>query len=256
MNRFVLGSAVILLALAAGVVPGAAVDWTGFYAGANAGYAAGNGDANTSTVYSSTGYFSTTSVPAIAATGSQKLSKGGFTGGAQAGYNWQAGSMLYGAELDIGGMDLVEARKATGTYPCCSPATFTIRQQRKTNWLVTARPRLGWLSGDFLLYGTGGVAVTQIAYKGKFTDTYASALETGNFDSTKAGWTVGAGVEAQAYDQWTVKVEYLYADFGTTSTTSTNLTAYSPPAAYPMNAFTHTLSLNANIVRMGANYHF
>ncbi len=256
MMKFFVAIAAIAFGLAGEAAPAMAADWAGLYAGVNAGYADGNGDAKTSTVFSSGGYFAASSVSAIATTGSQKLSNGGFTGGAQAGYSWQSDNLLYGVELDVGGMDLADTKKATATYPCCSPSTFTIRQSRKTNWLLTARPRLGVVSGDFLFYGTGGLAVTQIAYKGKFTDTYATALETANFDKTRLGWTVGAGVEAQVMDQWTIKGEYLYADFSSASKTSTNLTANTPPVAYPVNVFTHAISLNANIFRVGANYHF
>ncbi|HYM18760.1 MAG TPA: outer membrane beta-barrel protein [Micropepsaceae bacterium] len=253
MNKFLVGSAVLLLGAGA---PAHAADWDGFYAGINAGYAEGQSGAKTSTVYSGGGYFTATSVPAIATTGAQNLNNGGFTGGAQGGFNAQSGNLVYGAELDIDGLDLRDSKKSTTTYPCCSPSTFTISQSRKTDWLVTARPRLGWLSGDLLFYGTAGLAITKLGYKEKFTDTFGPALETANMDKTRLGWTAGGGLEAPIADQWTVKGEYLFADFGHVSTTSTNLIAYVPAVAYPQNVFTHRVGLEAHIFRVGANYHF
>jgi outer membrane immunogenic protein len=70
-------------------------NWTGFYIGANAGGAWGNSDPRTSTVFSPTGYFEATSVPAVNAVGgSQRINDSGFTGGLTAGYNWQAGAAV------------------------------------------------------------------------------------------------------------------------------------------------------------------
>jgi outer membrane immunogenic protein len=51
-----------------------------------------------------------------------------------------------------------------------------------------------------------------------------------------------------------VKAEYLHVDFGSIPTTSTNLTAFTPPIAFPTNVFTHSVHLTDDIVRLGLNY--
>src|SRR5882672_3021397 len=66
--------------------------WTGAYIGVNAGYAWGDSEVSTSTVFSPTGYFALSSIPAIAAAGAQTINPNGFTGGGQIGYNWQVSS--------------------------------------------------------------------------------------------------------------------------------------------------------------------
>jgi len=38
--------------------------------------------------------------------------------------------------------------------------------------------------------------------------------------------------------------------------TSANLTAFSPPIAFPTNIFTHTADLRTHFVRFGVNWHF
>src|SRR5262249_21592290 len=38
--------------------------------------------------------------------------------------------------------------------------------------------------------------------------------------TTKAGWALGAGAEVRLGGNWTGKIEYLYLDFGTVSTTA------------------------------------
>ncbi|GAB3347486.1 outer membrane protein [Lysobacter tyrosinilyticus] len=52
------------------------------------------------------------------------------------------------------------------------------------------------------------------------------------------------------------KAEYLYADFGKVSGTSTNLTAFTPSQNFPSNVFTHTADLRLNVFRVGLNYRF
>ena len=87
-------------------------------------------------------------------------------------------------------------------------------------------------------------------------DTFATALETGSISSTRLGWTVGAGGEYAFGNGWSAKAEYLYVDLGSASVNSTNLTAFTPPIAFPTNVFTHTIELRSNIARVGLNYKF
>ena len=60
--------------------------------------------------------------------------------------------------------------------------------------------------------------------------------------TTKAAWTIGAGVEWMFVPRWSAKLEYLYMDTSDTSVTlfGTNFTGHAQD----------------NIVRAGVNYHF
>jgi outer membrane immunogenic protein len=60
------------------------------------------------------------------------------------------------------------------------------------------------------------------------------------------GWTAGAGVEFAMTDNWTVKLEYLFADFEHATCPVSSCAAAAPA----------TVSFNENIVRVGANYLF
>jgi outer membrane immunogenic protein len=230
--------------------------WTGFYVGANVGGAWGSSDFTTKTVFSPTGYFATTSVPAIATIGAQSNDSSSFIGGGQLGYNWQSGVLLFGIETDFNFLGLKDSRSGTTTYPCCAPTAFTIQSSTKADWLYTLRPRIGIVSGHWMLYATGGLAVTNLRSSFLFTDTFATAHESASFDSTRAGWTIGGGGEMLLSGNWSVKLEYLFVDFGNGSTTSTNLTAFTPSIAFPTNVFTHNADLQAQIVRAGINYKF
>lgn len=105
---------------------GSSPSWRGFYIGGNAGGVKGNSDAFTSTVFSPTGYFALSSVPAIAGVGHQLLSPRGFTGGGTGGYNYQTGYWVIGVEGDFNSMHVKDDFTGTALYPCCAPTNFTI----------------------------------------------------------------------------------------------------------------------------------
>ncbi len=277
VNRFLLKSCAMVFMLAAA---GFGQDWKGFYVGGNSAGVKGNSDAFTSTVFSSTGYFALSSLPAIASTGHQKLSPRGFNGGGQAGYNFQAGHWVLGVETDFGSMHMKDDLTATGIYPCCTTTNFTITQTVDTDWLMTVRSRIGVANAHVLVYGTGGLALTNFNYKEDFIDTFATAHESASTSGLLTGWTGGAGVEFKIgnTNHWSLKGEYLFADFGSgLKATSTNLTFVTTPpppppppsdapaavtaftqavVASPTNIFTHQADLTTHIFRAGFNYRF
>ncbi len=246
-------------------------NWKGFYVGAYGGGGFNRSNVATSTVFASPGYFQTTSVSAINAAGIQQIKPNGFAGGGTFGYNHQNGALVVGAELDFGAMNANKSVSSGATYPCCSPTGFTINQTTKTRWLLTARPRVGVAVGNAMIYGTGGLAVTDVNYAATFTDTYGNATESAAFKKNKAGWTLGGGAEFRVASKWSVKGEYLYADLGSVSVTSNNLNAASiatiasiantpnipaPSVAYTQNVFTHSGDVKMHNVRFGVNFHF
>jgi outer membrane immunogenic protein len=265
MNKFVLGILIALTgancATAADLYYKAPVavpvyNWTGFYIGGNVGGAWGNFDPTTSTVFSPVGYFATSSVPAINAAGIQSSKPSGVTGGFEAGYNWQIRNFVVGVEGDIEALSLSNSVSSGAVYPCCAPTAFTVTSNVSTTWLATIRGRLGYAVNNWLFFVTGGAAFTDLRGNFAFSDTFANAAESASFSDTKTGYTVGGGVEAGLWGNWSVKGEYLYANFGTLSASSTNLTAFAPAIAFPSNVFTHSLDLKANIARAALNYRF
>ena len=234
-----------------------AQDFNGFYVGANAGGAFGRFDAKLSTVFSPTGYFAATSVPAIATVGNQKIEPNGFSAGGGAGFGHQWDNFYFGLEADFQTMNLSGSKTGSAIYPCCAPTAFTITQTVETNWLFTLRPRVGWVVGNkALLYTTLGPAFTKIKYTGLFTDTFATAHESAAFDQGTVGYAAGGGVEFKLSPHWSVKGEYLYLGFNQTDIPSQNLTAFTPPIAFPSNIFQHTVDLKTQIARGGINFRF
>jgi outer membrane immunogenic protein len=229
--------------------------WTGFYVGGNAGYAWGRGAINGTEVAPPP--FFAIDATAISTAASPRLKPDGFTGGAQAGYNWQAGSALFGVEADIEAFHL--RASTTGTFPFPStlpggpigpPTTFfSPTSSLSTDWLFTGRGRIGWANDHWLLYATGGVAVTNLSVNQSIVQLAPFIFNASSSD-TRVGWTVGAGFEYALDRNWSVKGEYLYLDFGNLN----GVGVLTPPfAGFTYNNSTH---LTANLARVGFNYRF
>ena len=68
----------------------------------------------------------------------------------------------------------------------------------------------------------------------------------GSVTNSKAGWTVGTGLEYAFAGGWSSKLEYLYVDLG--SSTCRNAVCTLP--------LDETASFKASVVRAGVNYRF
>src|SRR3954451_940055 len=124
----------------------AAYNWTGFYVGGHVGGQWGNADLTTSTVWSPTGYFSASSVPAINTVGAQGTNSSSVTGGFTAGYNWQVNHAVLGLEGDINYFGFKGRASGSALYPCCAPDIFTVNSSVSADWLATIRGRIGFLA--------------------------------------------------------------------------------------------------------------
>jgi len=229
--------------------------WTGFYIGGNAGGAWGSdGIATTQSI--GPGFFAIDGA-AIAAAASPNINPSGFTGGVQAGYNLQTGNWVWGIEVDFESLGLKGSNAGTFPFPSTLPGGpigppttfFSTATSVSTDWLFTARPRLGWAANNWLLYATGGLAVGNERFSQTLT-LLAPFVETAALSTTRVGWTAGAGAEYALNRNWSIKGEYLYVDLGTANTTGT----IAPPAAGFGTA--SSVHLTTNIARAGINYRF
>jgi opacity protein-like surface antigen len=219
--------------------------WTGFYAGATAGGAWASFDPRT--VAANNKFDPAANITAVDAVGMQSINPRSFTGGLEAGYNWQWGSWVAGLEADLESRHLEGLAINGGTYPAAGAGTLAISTSINSNWLFTARPRLGYAVNNWLFYITGGLALTSQSATFMFADT--ASTEAGTFATTKAGGVVGGGVEMALGDRWSVKGEYLFADFGQTTVNGTL-------SKVPAQILSHSADLQENIARLGINYHF
>jgi outer membrane immunogenic protein len=223
-----------------------AASWTGLYAGVNVGGVWSN--ASTSLVANPV--FFAGAAPLINGDGSVGLNNSGFTGGGQLGYNWQTGQFVFGVEGDIGYTGINKSGAASRATAPGLPAGYALSESITSNWLSTLRGRAGITSGSWLFYATGGLAIANVNFTQSIFVPNCPCGLTGSSNTTRAGWTVGAGTEWAGWiSNWTVKAEYLYVDLGKQNFAD-NLGAFGFPAA----SFTHQSKLTENLVRVGLNY--
>jgi opacity protein-like surface antigen len=226
--------------------------WTGFYAGVAAGGAWGQYDPQTSTV--GDGYMNATQAAAVTAAGAQTIKPTGFVAGIEGGYNWQIGNLLFGLETDLEGVQLEGATNSGDVlYPGTRLSRFTVTSYGNTDWLFTARPRIGFVAPNhWLFFATGGLALTQLESDFSFIDNRGT-LESGRLNAVTLGYAVGGGVEAPLTGRLSLKVDYFFVDF---PNTPGSVTANSLTMSFPGQVFSHSSDFKADIVRGGLNYRF
>ena len=233
--------------------------WTGFYIGVNAGYAFG--DQNSNRLTPNFGAALNAGFPAIG----RGRSNDGFTGGGQIGYNFQYGNnFLVGFETDINYLSNGGNRRSTGYFlgaPFAAGSTLVVNDSRSGDgYLGTVRGRLGYTFDRTLLYVTGGLAYGELGSQRNGTATFfapngaqGATFTQGGGSDTRVGYALGAGLEYAFTQNWTAKVEYIYADLGGDKRRIyTDLTGANPN----FNFIASKQSSSTNIVRVGLNYKF
>lgn len=143
---------------------------------------------------------------------------GGYAIGGQIGYNYQLVSgMVFGVETDI---------TISGIDGPAAGGVFT------ADYIGTLRGRIGYAFDRVMLYATGG-----FAYAG-------GDLRVGAFanDRTHYGYALGFGLEGMITPNVSVRLEYLYTDFGS----RTYQTIFGPAG----------VDFSSSLLRAGVNYRF
>jgi outer membrane immunogenic protein len=190
----------------------------------------------------------------------------------------------------------------TNAGPCWAGCNFTRsalgfgQVTTGVDWMGTVRGRLGYLfTPTLLIYGTGGLAYGGVhgsathggVMQGVLTGMNAAALPVpfnyaqfngtytfplipgaGSHSNTQVGWIAGGGVEWMFLPNWSVKVEALYYDLGSTAIYSSPVSLVSPftiqlgginASAGQLliaNAPVTRINYDGVIVRAGVNYHY
>jgi len=159
-------------------------DWTGFYAGINAGYDWGHSD-----------------LQFQGGPGNAFNTITGVQIGLEGGYNKQFGHFVVGAEASAATSDL------NGDRPCPNPS-FTC--SAKLNGMFDVAGRAGYALGDDLLYARGGLGMADFTHQfPRIVGTMAS-----DKDTFRHGYLVGAGSEYGFSQSFSAKLEYNYINFG------------------------------------------
>lgn len=233
-------------------------NWDGFYLGANAGYATGSMSQSGHSFLATENFF-----PGVwYTTAASSEAVGGGLAGVQFGYNLTFNeNYVVGFETDYQWAGIQSANWDNTLTLQVNSKSGSVNSNNFTNrlqWFGTGRLRGGYNFGVFMPYVTGGFAyglstLTENYYNFSETPIFSSSFHPHSF--IQPGWTAGAGVEFNAYENITAKIEYLYTKLG--SFTEPTLTYGS--ASFGMlgvrNDIT-TYNQDFHQVRVGFNYHF
>jgi len=237
--------------------PAPAVSWTGFYVGANVGWAGER--VNNTYLAPGPGFpgFLAADQSAISAGSSNNISQSTAIFGVQAGYNHQVNKTgLIAVEIDINRLGFSNTINVTFATPLAGPVNSVTSQS--FGWLLTARPRLGIIFADrWLAYATGGLAVVNAGFSE--TNTYSplfvnAGVDYINLSRIQVGGTGGGGLEYAIADHWSIKGEYLHVWLPTLNGFSTTPSPFFPPPAGTA-VYGHNVTAGIDVVRIGVNYH-
>jgi outer membrane immunogenic protein len=223
--KHAVGGCVVAVGLVAGNPAHAQSIWSGPYVGLSVGY--GSGHSSQTDLGIPTG---PPPIPPGSSDGHYSLG-GGLLGGTF-GYNCQQSRWVFGVEGDYSWADINGSSSTCGTggvtpHPCGT----------SLDSFGTLRGRVGYAiepAGSILPYVTGGLSVGNVRGWDSLTPASGSSF--------RAGWNVGAGVEAMIAPRWTAKLEYLHTDLGRGH-------LFDVVPGVP-----ETVSFRADVVRIGVNY--
>jgi outer membrane immunogenic protein len=221
-----------------------AYDWSGFYAGVNAGYVW----ANQSSLVNRDLTNLTDHIDAL----SNGFDVRGPAGGAQFGYNYSTSTnIVFGLEGDFG-LAIANGSVSTSFFdvgggPGGTDITRINELGTDYGFMASIRPRIGFTSGQILLYATGGLAVAGYRDSLRYSDDQGGVNKIDS-NNTALGWTAGLGAEVALENDWSVKGEYLHSDFGS-NTVSTG-------GYWGTGSSSFTIDHTVDLVRIGFNKKF
>jgi outer membrane immunogenic protein len=221
----------------------APANWAGFYVGGNFGYGIGHDHIDSDRIQP-------TGIPG--GRWSVPQSPVGIIGGGQAGYRFQHDWAVLGAEADF-------QWSGQEDNSCSTCAVVAVTFGAKRDWFGTVRGVAGIAQGNSLWYVTGGYAYGRVDIHQEISFVFGAGPPIlASSQTTKSGWTAGAGVETKLWaSNWSAKLEYLYVNLGDVSFYGT-CSALSAALLGLRNGIcvADRSTMADHIVRVGVNYRF
>lgn len=200
-------------------------DWAGLYIGAQGTYAKGDALIQSHTF---------AGAALLPASGVAFETRGALYG-ARVGYNVLTSDRgLVGIEADF------SAGKIAGEGTSVNPATTAISLDR----LASARFRIGYIFGELLIYGTGGVALARFEHTRIQLGSGGGRAPVGTeekYSDVNSGAIFGAGAEWKISQASKLTAEYLHLPIST-------------QASFPIAQTVRHLNLQLHMVRIGLNF--
>ena len=206
--------------------------WTGIYVGAQVGYAWGTSNINVTDGFGDFVSFHS--------------SNSGVIGGGHVGYNLQFNQFVVGLEGDVDGTSL--SKSISGSPFIEDLGSVPVTATAQVDIMGSIRGRVGYAWDRVLIYATGGVEFAGI--KGTIYGPFGGQVSS---STTRVGWTLGGGLEYAITDNWSVRAEYRYAQFGHSSFAADN--AFTTPGLAALGVIA-SRTTNLNRVEVGVSYKF
>ncbi|MBN9597030.1 MAG: TonB-dependent receptor [Afipia sp.] len=197
-------------------------DWTGLYAGGYLGYGLGHVSGFTTALNGA--------VTPVAASESADIDLNNVTKGLQVGFNYQfASGLVIGMEAEHTWLKHGETQKSLaieGGAALMAGGWMQASTQYGMDWMMALRGRAGFAFDRLLVFGTGGVAwLKETQERAQFQSNFSTLAQPGGTSTSgpefsertsvmRQGWTAGGGVEYALLNNWSLKGEYSYSDFG------------------------------------------
>jgi outer membrane immunogenic protein len=223
------------------VPPPPVFTWTGYYIGVTAGYAF-NGDHS----------FNNTA-PFVGQPAYVRNRASGFTGGGEIGYNYEFANTSYfgGTGGVVIGVEADAAYVGPGSDSAFVTPGGVSTFHSRTEFVGTARGRLGYAFNNFLVYGTGGFAYGGVDDN---VSVAGAGVFNGNRSTLRTGYAYGGGlayalpttsfVNFFRSSAVTFKAEFIHYDLGTSNIL----------VASPATSFVSQVKTQGNLIRAGIDY--
>ncbi len=220
--------------------------WTGPYVGAQIGYAWGD-NAGAFSYGTADGQFGS---PPLVGDGQ------GIIFGGHAGYNHQIDKWVIGLEGSVDYTNLVKSDLLGYSDVNFDGGVLTANVQTDIQGAI--RARAGYAFGRLLPFAAGGLAAADFKLQSNiggynyslnnYNGLYYFAAANDR-SVTRLGWTLGGGADYAIDNNWSVRGEYRYSDYGKVSEAPTS---YSSAISY----YSGQRHLTQNQVQVGFNYKF
>jgi outer membrane immunogenic protein len=218
-------------------------DWSGPYVGGRLGYTSQPEDKNEIVRFDTNldGRFDDT----VRTSGGANAFPRGFCGGAassattngcsdrdgtewavHAGYDSQFGPLVIGIVGEYGRSTIVDSVTAFSS----TPAFYTFTRRLRDH--ASARARVGFATGNTLVYGTLGPAYGKIRRSFSTSNRVNSVTESGG-NGDAWGYRAGGGVEQKVSDNFSIGVQYLYTSLKDTDDYTVRLGGANVPVSNP-----------------------
>jgi outer membrane immunogenic protein len=220
----------------------------GWYVGVNAGGSWADTKLQSTLTPGTAGVVTAADAAAINALPADKNNKAGFTGGIEGGYEYMYDQhWMFGAEADWEAIDIKSGTTKNINSASVPGRVYQLNQSTSAGWMFSLRPRIGYVaSARWLVYGTAGIAWSDLKYAANITATGLGTVGSTSSSATKTGFVGGAGTAYAFNDKWSVKAEWLWADFGKVNSATTATSA----------SLQANDTIAANLIRVGLDYRF